>query len=205
MSFFKNSFVVLSQKQFDIRFKSEREKREALNNLWDDYENILITNELYDKGENNYKLAFNKFNILSVDEFADKFLGVIVKPHTEKRTPQPRINPADCQNLPAYKNWAKEMKLSPVQNQGNCGSCYLFSALAILEAHTAIEKNLNPVKLSAQHALECVKTFPDIENLKGNGCGGGRPEVKVYLISIQNLRCSNLTTYFSVGLEICKR
>lgn len=153
--------------------------------LWDNYEDIKENNDLYEKRESNYKLEFNKFNILSGEEFAKSFLGVIDDSDDESRKPKHKTNPAECRNLPNSKNWVEEMKVAPVQSQGNCGSCYLFAALAILEAHAAIENNLKPVKLSTQNTLECVKTF-GIKSLEGVGCDGGRPEVKVCSNSIQS-------------------
>jgi C1A family cysteine protease len=52
------------------------------------------------------------------------------------------------------------------------GSCYLFCATAVLESAVSIEYKTSPVKLSAQHSLECVKNMT--VDAKRDGCKGGR-------------------------------
>ncbi|GAM28075.1 hypothetical protein SAMD00019534_112510, partial [Acytostelium subglobosum LB1] len=55
--------------------------------------------------------------------------------------------------------------MTSVKFQGTCGSCYIFSAIANLEAHAVIKKgaNKNTLDLSEQYCLNCIS----------NGCGGG--------------------------------
>jgi C1A family cysteine protease len=66
--------------------------------------------------------------------------------------------------LPSKFDWRTiEGGLSPVQNQGSCGSCYLFSATATVEDLLWIAGNKK--ELSQQAVLSC--------NDSGNGCMGG--------------------------------
>jgi Papain family cysteine protease len=111
------------------------------------------------------------------------------------------VLPPECVNLPAYKNWVEEGKMAPVQNQGPCGEiekrknfreyfkvnqfvsgcCYVFASTASLEARVAIQYKKSPVKLSAQHTLNCLK------NMTGDpstGCKGGRSVLPSILYSI---------------------
>jgi C1A family cysteine protease len=76
--------------------------------------------------------------------------------------PQPtRMSPAD---LPPTFNWADSGKVTPVKNQGACGSCWDFAATAALEAIYKIQRQVE-YDLSEQQILSCVSG--------GWGCGGG--------------------------------
>jgi len=55
--------------------------------------------------------------------------------------------------------------LEPVQNQGQCGSCWAFSATASFEARLKLSGKGSLMKLSEQEALDCASTQ--------YGCNGG--------------------------------
>jgi cathepsin L len=67
---------------------------------------------------------------------------------------------------PVSVNWVSANKVNPIQNQGNCGSCWAFSAAACMEsAHAIFHSTL--YKLSEQNFVSC-------SSLQGNlGCNGG--------------------------------
>lgn len=56
-------------------------------------------------------------------------------------------------------------KMQPVKDQGQCGSCYTFSAVSVLEYHTG-------VSISEQKIMDCSSS----ENGPSYGCNGGWPE-----------------------------
>jgi len=64
----------------------------------------------------------------------------------------------------AEVDWRKKGAVNPVQNQGQCGSCWAFSSIAALEgAHFIKSKNL--IKLSESQLVDCDKV--------SDGCNGG--------------------------------
>lgn len=77
-----------------------------------------------------------------------------------------------CSTL-TYKNWVEEGKVSPVQDQMNCGCCYIFASIAALESAFAIKYSSPPSKYSEQQLNQCIRN-PDGSG--GGGCDGGRPE-----------------------------
>jgi len=57
-------------------------------------------------------------------------------------------------SLPSSVDWRMNNAVTPVQNQGSCGSCWAFSAIASIEGEHAI-KSGNLLKLSEQQCLDC--------------------------------------------------
>jgi len=67
--------------------------------------------------------------------------------------------------LPYSLDWRDHEVVTPVKNQGQCGSCWTFSATGAMEAAWAL-KTGNLVSLSEQQLIDCVK--------QDQGCNGGQ-------------------------------
>uniref|UniRef100_A0A804KJV6 Peptidase C1A papain C-terminal domain-containing protein n=1 Tax=Musa acuminata subsp. malaccensis TaxID=214687 RepID=A0A804KJV6_MUSAM len=66
------------------------------------------------------------------------------------------------------KDWRDDGIVSPVKNQGHCGSCWTFSTTGALEAaHT--QATGKSVSLSEQQLVDCANAFNNF------GCNGGLP------------------------------
>ena len=106
-----------------------------------------------------YKMGINQFTGLTTDEFKMTYLN-------------PRTNPnigvdADVGLVPinADVDWVKKGMVSPVRDQKNCGSCWAFSAVGVMESWLLM-KGQNTI-LSPQQLVDCSKKY-------GNaGCNGG--------------------------------
>lgn len=90
-------------------------------------------------------------------------------------SPYPRIPKRLFSQLPESFDWRNVSGVnyvSPVRNQGNCGSCFAFSSMAMLESRLRIATN-NRLKLtfSTQDIVSCSEY--------SQGCEGGFP----YLIA----------------------
>lgn len=62
-------------------------------------------------------------------------------------------------------DWRANGKVSPVQNQGMCGSCWAFAAAAAMESSYMINSGASEAKLAEQQFVDCDKQC--------SGCQGG--------------------------------
>lgn len=51
-------------------------------------------------------------------------------------------------------NWTAQGIMTPIKNQGNCGSCYAFAAVAAMESASLIDNN-STISLSEQQIVDC--------------------------------------------------
>jgi len=110
--------------------------------------------------DNTYKLGLNKFADLTENEFRAQFTGYN---HAEKVRSPVSLSSV---SVPSSVDWRGRATL-PVKDQGQCGSCWAFSAVAAVEGAEAI-KTGNLVSLSEQQLVDCAGGV-----YGNNGCGGG--------------------------------
>jgi len=70
----------------------------------------------------------------------------------------------DVSDLPKNFDWKEKLKAAG--SQGNCGSCYVYSTIRMIQARLKIKYN-HDVDLSIQHPLDC--------SFYNQGCNGGYP------------------------------
>eukprot|EP00397_Hematodinium_sp_SG-2012_P033483 GEMP01035782.1.p1 GENE.GEMP01035782.1~~GEMP01035782.1.p1 ORF type:complete len:340 (+),score=69.05 GEMP01035782.1:66-1085(+) len=136
--------------QFANRFEkvySENERAERLAIFTANLQFIEVENA---KGTNSYSLGVTPLADRTFDEFKASM-------KTFKR-PRDKISRTtyELKNsiLPDDVDWVRDGAVEPVQNQGQCGSCWAFSAVGALEAARAREGE-GLMKLSEQHILDC--------------------------------------------------
>jgi C1A family cysteine protease len=107
--------------------------------------------------ENTYTVGHNQFSTMTKFEF-QRVLG------KKAAVEHDSVTELATSNLSASVDWRTKGAVNPVQNQGQCGSCWAFSATAAMEGEHFI-KTGSLLKLSEQQFVDCVP--------KSDGCDGG--------------------------------
>ncbi|KAJ7356032.1 hypothetical protein OS493_027429 [Desmophyllum pertusum] len=114
----------------------------------------------------SYTLAMNQFGDLTVDEYRFFFLGLRSHFSNETEREGSSFLPPSGVTLPPTVDWRTKGYVTPVKDQGNCGSCWAFSTMGSLEGQH-FKKSRNLVSLSEQNLVDCSTKYGN------DGCKGG--------------------------------
>ncbi|KAF4740297.1 hypothetical protein FOZ62_031471, partial [Perkinsus olseni] len=112
-----------------------------------------------------YKLGVNRYADLTSEEFSAQRLRPM---KLDEKVKEKILVEADdgATDLPASVDWRTKGVLTPIKDQGQCGSCWAFSATGALEAQYAIATG-KLLSFSEQQLVDCSGGY-------GNeGCDGG--------------------------------
>jgi cathepsin L len=147
------------------RFVAEHNKQYSTDQFFNRF-NIFKNNVDYIRMENeknySYTLGMNQFGDLTANEFKTQVVGGCFAGASAQSESAITVHTAD----PADVDWTTKGKVQKVKNQGQCGSCWAFSAIGALESADAI-KGGDLKDLSEQQLVDCA-------GAQGNqGCNGG--------------------------------
>jgi C1A family cysteine protease len=149
-------------KTHDVQFKNGAEFIRRLQTFADNHD--IIEKHNAQKGV-TYTLGHNAYSHMTSEEFSEYFnLGKAIQTPRLRRGNAVHSAPADVTALPASVDWVSAGAVTAVKNQGNCGSCWSFSATGALEGAYEI-KNGNLQSFSEQELVSCDTT--------DGGCNGG--------------------------------
>ncbi|GMH04143.1 hypothetical protein Nepgr_005982 [Nepenthes gracilis] len=111
-----------------------------------------------------YTLAVNHFADLTWEEFHRHRLGAAQNCSATLKGNHKLTDEA----VPEMKDWREVGIVSPVKDQGHCGSCWTFSTTGALEAAYA-QAFGKSISLSEQQLVDCAGAFNNF------GCSGGLP------------------------------
>jgi C1A family cysteine protease len=144
------------QKQYNKQYASLAEFQDRLVKFSASVARIEARNAAQ-KGENIF--AVNKFSDLSPEEFKSMYLGF--RPHAPLNT---TVKMSTLSDVPTTVDWRTKGAVTPVKDQGQCGSCWAFSATEETESMWFLAGNSLPV-LAPQQIVSC-------DNVD-QGCNGG--------------------------------
>jgi len=106
-------------------------------------------NEEAEQGLHGYRMAINKFSDLTDDEFESTMLGYLPETGDESE-----VHYFQVRATPDEVDYRDEGLVTPVKNQGHCGSCWAFSATGGIEGVWA-KKVGELISVSEQQLLDC--------------------------------------------------
>ncbi|KAI3796796.1 hypothetical protein L1987_39481 [Smallanthus sonchifolius] len=149
-------------------------------------ENIEAFNS---EGGKSYKLGINAFTDLTNEEFRALRNGFKVLSHHRTRD----FRYENLTVVPTSMDWRQKGAVTPVKDQGQCGCCWAFSAVAATEGINQLSTG-KLISLSEQELVDCDTSGQD------EGCNGGLMDGAFKFI-IQNKGLTTETNYPYEGID----
>jgi len=117
----------------------------------------------HNAGNHTYVMGVNEFSDMSWEEFSQTLLGFV----DDGSDTSPEYDAPVSNRVPSNDiDWRQKQGVTPVKNQGQCGSCWDFAGTGTIETWHFVKAG-ELLNLSEQQVLDCSK---------GGSCGGGMPE-----------------------------
>ena len=176
-------------KQFEKKYDSLEALEARFDIFRQNLKEILEHNSIIGK---NFTMGVNQFTDLSPEEFKADYanglgLGVFGVEKTACKTYAPT-----GKVVPDSWDWREHGAVTPVKNQGQCGSCWSFSASGAMEGAWAI-KTTDIISISEQQLVDCSKKYGNL------GCKGGFMD-NAFQYAIDNGMCSEESYPYTSGV-----
>jgi C1A family cysteine protease len=176
-------------KNFQIQFKDTEHFNNVLTK-WINNNNYITQ---FNSQNQSFTLGHNQFSGMDLAEYKT-FLSEYNKVEIEPRYNTKATTIVDA--LPIEVNWTKAGAVTPVKDQGYCGSCWAFSTTGALEG-AYFNKYGKLESFSEQQLVDC-------DNLKNGGknrgCNGGIMDSAFTWISKNGGLCSEYNYPYTSGI-----
>ncbi|KAL3281688.1 hypothetical protein HHI36_004894 [Cryptolaemus montrouzieri] len=200
----------LFQWKFGKNYITPFESRRRSNIFKENLLKIEAHNVLFRGGKETYEQGITEFS----DQTADEFMQYV---NRYTFNPQEYGKYWDMENLslsaPLSLDWRNYDVVREVKHQGQCGSCWSFSATGALEGQAALRRKLN-ITLSEQNLIDCARLPYNSYGCKGGNMLGAFKYVKRhgidsecnYSYQAQQGRCKQKKSVLSIrGYNLIRR
>ncbi|KAK4755578.1 hypothetical protein SAY87_009335 [Trapa incisa] len=128
--------------------------------------NLEFIDSFNNGGNKTYRLEINEFADMTNEEFQAQWNAHKVSSDQWLLEKSATFRYDNVSGVPSSIDWRKKGAVTPVKDQGQCGCCWAFSAVAAVEGITKIRTG-KLIPLSVQELVDC-----DTKGIN-RGCGGG--------------------------------
>jgi C1A family cysteine protease len=182
---------------FQDRFSKKYENIEELQSRFQIFRhnlrNIVIHN--LDQTQ-NFTMGVNQFTDLTPEEFKSQWVGGL---KTEVGSYGCKTFTSGASGAPATVDWRNKGAVTSVKDQGQCGSCWTFSATGAIEGAWAISMG-QLVDLSEQELVDCATGV----SYGSHGCNGGQME-GAFKFVIANGQCTLASYPYTAKDGTCQK
>jgi KDEL-tailed cysteine endopeptidase len=153
------------QEQFHKRYENIEELESRFQIFRLNLRTIILHNLDY---KQNFTMGVNQFTDLTAEEFKANYVSGL----------QSGVGLYGCKSyssnaagVPSSIDWRSKNAVTSVKDQGQCGSCWTFSATGAIEGAWAISKG-QLVDLAEQQLVDCASGI----SYGSHGCSGGQME-----------------------------
>ncbi|KRY84885.1 Cathepsin L [Trichinella pseudospiralis] len=163
---FKESEWIIYKEIYEKNYANQSEEDYRREVFYANRLKVIRHNEQFDNGAKSYSMKLNKYSDLTHEEFVQLMNGFKIASKGDYK-PSSVLKPSLLTGeLPLNVDWRKEGLVTPVKDQGHCGSCWAFSATGALEGQH-MRKTGKLVSLSEQNLIDCSRKYGNM------GCNGG--------------------------------
>jgi len=160
--------VAASNQEEFVAYVKEFGKVYTSDELFSRFQNFVDNKKVIDahnaKGL-EWTMGVNAFTDLTSKEFSELYLGYKPRQNDFARSQNLHVAPS-AQVLASSLDWRTSGAVTPIKDQGQCGSCWAFSTTGSVEGANKI-KSGNLLSVSEQQLVDCAGS-------SGNqGCNGG--------------------------------
>eukprot|EP01124_Arcella_intermedia_P027253 TRINITY_DN528_c0_g1_i2.p1 TRINITY_DN528_c0_g1~~TRINITY_DN528_c0_g1_i2.p1 ORF type:complete len:333 (+),score=26.74 TRINITY_DN528_c0_g1_i2:40-1038(+) len=149
-------------------YASDEDQAHAFENFRASLVRVLKQNQRTTELGKGATYDLNRFSDLSPEEFRRTFLAKPFHPTPKETRSAPLSLDMGLAALPTAFDWRTKGAVTPVKDQGQCGSCWAFSVTENIESVWMLAKGINSsamAPLAPQQIVDCDKVDA--------GCNGG--------------------------------
>ena len=166
------------QERFDRKYDTLEELETRFQIFRTNLRNIVIHNLDHNQ---NFTMGINQFTDLTPEEFKAQYVSGL---KAEVSSYGCKSFSSSASGAPSAIDWRNKGAVTSVKDQGQCGSCWTFSATGAIEGAWAISKG-QLIDLSEEQLVECATGV----SYGSHGCSGGEMD-GAFKYVIQHGQCA---------------